>query len=87
MRRGAVWVAMNMTGILLERRPPRGLLGGTLAFPTSGWDGTDVPAPFPASWRETGEVRHVFTHFDLRLTVLRTGPEGEEREIPMEDAE
>ena len=25
--------------------------------------------------------------YSRRLTVLRTGPEGEEREIPMEDAE
>ena len=49
----------------------RGLLGGTLAFPTTGWDGTDQPPPCDAEWQEAGEVRHVFTHFELCLTVLR----------------
>ena len=38
-------------------------------------------APMPASWREVGEVRHVFTHFELRLavfaaTVVRIEAEG-----------
>lgn len=27
-------------------------------------------SPFEAVWREVGEVRHVFTHFELHLTVL-----------------
>ncbi|MBV0892447.1 A/G-specific adenine glycosylase [Paracoccus sp. Z118] len=77
VRHGTVWAALNETSVLLERRPPRGLLGGTLAFPTSGWDGTDLPAPLPGAWIEAGEVRHVFTHFDLRLTVLRGAlPDG-----------
>ena len=56
--------------------PPRGLLGGMLAFPTSGWDGTDLPPPVAADWREAGTARHVFTHFALTLTVLTGEAEG-----------
>ena len=69
-REGVAWVALSPEAVLLERRPQRGLLGGTLAFPSSGWDGSDHPPPLAADWDERGEVRHVFTHFELRLLVL-----------------
>ncbi|KGJ17678.1 adenine glycosylase [Paracoccus sanguinis] len=69
-REGVAWVALSPEAVLLERRPQRGLLGGTLAFPSSGWDGSDHPPPLAADWDERGEVRHVFTHFELRLRVL-----------------
>ena len=70
LRHGTVWVAADDDHVLVERRPARGLLGGTLGFPTTGWDGTDLPPPASADWRDCGEVRHVFTHFELRLRVL-----------------
>ncbi|ARJ70771.1 A/G-specific adenine glycosylase [Paracoccus contaminans] len=70
LRQGTVWVAADDDQVLVERRPARGLLGGTLSFPTTGWDGTDLPPPAEADWRDCGEVRHVFTHFELRLRVL-----------------
>jgi A/G-specific adenine glycosylase len=60
--------------MLLETRPARGLLGGMPGWPGTDWDargggaGAGV-APLAANWREAGEVRHIFTHFDLRLTV------------------
>ncbi len=69
-RQGRVWLARQDGSLLLEHRPPQGLLGGTLAFPSAGWDGRDLPPPGPAEWREIGQVRHVFTHFTLDLTVL-----------------
>lgn len=69
-REGVAWVALSPEAVLLERRPQRGLLGGTLAFPSSGWDGSDFPPPLAADWDERGEVRHVFTHFELLLRVL-----------------
>ena len=60
--------------VLLVRRPARGLLGGMLALPTGAWseraqrgDG----APLEAQWRDTGAVDHAFTHFSLRLRLLR----------------
>ena len=71
LRTGTAWVALDDRAVLLERRPARGLLGGTLAFPTTGWDGTDLPPPQDGPWDAAGEVRHVFTHFELRLSVLR----------------
>nr|WP_246026628.1 A/G-specific adenine glycosylase [Paracoccus luteus] len=71
VRTGTAWVALDATGVLVERRPARGLLGGTLAFPSTGWDGSELPPPQDGGWQALGEVRHVFTHFELRLTVLR----------------
>lgn len=58
-RKGIAYVARNRAGeAFLVRRPPRGLLGGLLAFPSTGWDvggnaddvesATPAPAPAPA---------------------------------------
>ena len=70
-RRGIVYVARQGDDWLLERRPPKGLLGGTLGFPTTDWAETPDPAPpFAAVWREAGTVRHTFTHFHLELSVM-----------------
>ncbi|WP_036539512.1 NUDIX domain-containing protein, partial [Nitratireductor aquibiodomus] len=72
------FVAVRADGaVLLRQRPPTGLLGGMTEVPGSHWtarqDGaTDISAaPFPADWRETGSIRHVFTHFALELSVFR----------------
>ena len=79
VRFGAAFVAVNWAGeILLRRRAESGLLGGMTEVPTTGWtarqDGgrTADHAPFPASWEPCGTVTHVFTHFELRLSVFRT---------------
>jgi A/G-specific adenine glycosylase len=76
LRRGAAFVAVRPDGaILLRKRPDKGLLAGMAEVPTSGWtariDGgvTLDDAPFAADWRRAGEVAHVFTHFELALTV------------------
>ena len=71
LRQGTVWIGLTADAVLVETRPDRGLLGGTLAFPSTGWDGSDLPPPAPADWQEVGLVRHVFTHFALDLTVMR----------------
>lgn len=71
-RQGKVWVGRRADGaILLERREGRGLLGGTLGFPGTGWDGSEAGAPVPGNWAEAGVVQHTFTHFHLELTVMR----------------
>jgi A/G-specific adenine glycosylase len=75
VRHGIAYFALDSSGgVLTERRPERGLLGGMLALPTAGWDGSppDQQPPFAGDWRDAGEVRHTFTHFHLRLTVLWT---------------
>ncbi len=73
-RRGVAYVGIREDGaVLLERRPETGLLGGMLGWPGTDWAGTEpVPAPpVPADWRPSdGEVRHTFTHFHLRLSVM-----------------
>lgn len=78
VRVGAAFVAIDPNGrILLRKRPDKGLLGGMAEVPTTGWtarqDGgqTADHAPFSASWQACGTVIHVFTHFELRLSVFR----------------
>lgn len=79
VRQGAAFVAVTADGaVLLRRRPASGLLGGMTEVPTTDWtsrvDGGTTPdhAPLPADWQACGVVTHVFTHFELRLTVFRT---------------
>ncbi|MFV0411587.1 MAG: A/G-specific adenine glycosylase [Paracoccus sp. (in: a-proteobacteria)] len=76
-RQGVAWVALGEDAILLEQRPPRGLLGGVLAFPSSGWDGSDLPPPLEADWQSLGIVTHIFTHFALELEVMLARPPAE----------
>ena len=83
-RYGIVYLARDVTGNwLLERRPPKGLLGGMLGWPTSAWadDPQDTP-PLAAEWAGLpGEVRHSFTHFHLILRV-RTATLPEFPDLP-----
>ena len=75
IRLGTAFLALDRAGrVLTERRPERGLLGGMLALPSTGWAECppDPAPPFKADWRPAGEVRHTFTHFHLRLAVLWT---------------
>ena len=48
-RQGTVFIARRADGaVLLETRPPRGLLGGMPGFPGSDWAESPAPAPSPA---------------------------------------
>ena len=83
VRYGAAFVAVNPEGaVLLRRRMESGLLGGMTEVPTTSWtarlDGgqTVEDAPFPANWESCGIIVHVFTHFELRLSVFRTVAEA-----------
>jgi A/G-specific adenine glycosylase len=78
VRLGAAFVAVDQQGdILLRRRVETGLLGGMTEVPTTAWtsrvDGAsdESAAPFAADWENCGIITHVFTHFELRLTVFR----------------
>ena len=83
-RKGYVYWLQDAAGqTMLCQRPPRGLLGGMAALPTSDWvDEADAMPSHPAGLARGVEVsgaelRHVFTHFELRLIPVRgawTGP-------------
>ncbi len=77
-RHGAAFVLTRGDQIALVRRPPKGLLGGMLALPTTDWRSSawsssevDGAAPAKLAWRQVGEIEHVFTHFALTLAVWR----------------
>ena len=83
-RNGVAFILTRGGDVALVRRPPKGLLGGMLALPTSDWRAmgwTDAEAmaaaPVDAEWRPVGEVEHVFTHFSLTLRLLRAEGEAE----------
>jgi len=77
-RYGVAYLLTREDRVGLVRRPPKGLLGGMLALPTSDWRGAPwseaealSAAPARAGWRTVGEVEHGFTHFTLTLSLLR----------------
>jgi A/G-specific adenine glycosylase len=83
-RHGVAYILTRGSEVALVRRPPKGLLGGMLALPTTDWRGmgwTDAEAraaaPAAADWRPVGEVEHGFTHFTLTLRLLRAEGEAE----------
>jgi A/G-specific adenine glycosylase len=84
LRLGAAFVALRADGCVLVRtRPAQGLLGGMTEVPTTEWAPhavdllkalAEAPALSPRrpNWQlMTGTVSHVFTHFPLKLVVLR----------------
>ncbi len=78
-RYGVAYLARNAAGEwLMERRPEKGLLGGMLGWPGADWGDVAVEQPpFDADWQDPGvEVRHVFTHFNLHLSLRVVQIEG-----------
>ena len=74
IRHGYAYVLRSGDAVQVERRPDGGLLGGMMGLPTSAWSEA-VPedhaaAPGTHNWQHIGDVRHVFTHFELRLAVF-----------------
>jgi A/G-specific adenine glycosylase len=73
----AFWVIDGTGAVLLRRRAEKGLLGGMMEVPSTEWAAlapsaaaAKSTAPMAAEWRVLpGQVRHVFTHFELTLTV------------------
>lgn len=66
----ALWIERlsgNERQVWLVRRPARGMLGGMRALPGGEW-GDTMPSAV-AGVSVAGQVKHVFTHFELRLAV------------------
>jgi A/G-specific adenine glycosylase len=90
LRRGVVfWLVRGGSEILIQRRPEKGLLGGLMELPSTAWRAEPWSrrealgaAPLRTAWRKLpGAVRHVFTHFELELSLL-AGKVGETTEEP-----
>ena len=78
VRYGAAFVLMSGEKVLLRKRPEKGLLGGMMEFPGTEWgekpSNPMASAPLNRNWEKCeGEVKHIFTHFELRLDVYRGG--------------
>lgn len=73
IRYGYVYILSSGDDFLAERRADKGLLGGMLGLPTTEWGQKPIDhlaAPIERNWQKAGEVKHIFTHFELRLEVF-----------------
>ncbi len=82
-RHGVVYRIIRNGAVALVRRPPRGLMGGMLALPTSDWRPDPfttaeavAAAPIAAAWVDAGAIEHAFTHFSLTLRVFEAHANG-----------
>ena len=71
------WAERADGAVLMRRREEKGLLGGMLEFPSSGWatgkDTTDLAPPYVSGWETTKkQIEHTFTHFHLVLDLHHT---------------
>jgi A/G-specific adenine glycosylase len=93
VRQGVAYVLVDGEDVMLVRRSDKGLLGGMLALPSTDWPKTGIPEAAPpaeSDWEEVGDVRHVFTHFDLTLAVKRATLNGKRPDgvwTPIQDVE
>lgn len=76
VRRGTAWLVRGEAGTWLRQRSDKGLLGGMMEVPSTEWqeDPAEATPPFDGPWQDRGEIRHVFTHFELRLSVREATP-------------
>ncbi len=68
------WVTNDKGQVLVRKRPAEGLLGGMIEFPSKGWDGRDQDIDhddFQRIGLVKEKVRHVFTHFELSLEIVK----------------
>jgi A/G-specific adenine glycosylase len=74
----AFWLTRPDDAVLLRRRPEKGLLGGMIEIPSTGWraeawtfEEAIRAAPATTEWTALpGIVRHGFTHFLLELGIM-----------------
>lgn len=85
IRYGAAFIPVSPEGhVYLRKRADKGLLGGMSEVPNSDWVQVEndphenitgltsvALAPFPAQWQAIGSITHIFTHFELRLSVYK----------------
>ena len=76
VRRGRILIILNERHqVVMVQRPPTGLLGGMMGFPSSGWDKSDMDHTLWAALADTplhdlpDRLRHTFTHFTAELDI------------------
>ena len=73
VRHGFAYIITREDGaILIEKRPPKGLLGGMDGLPSSSW-GQEAGVPLPGTQDLGLGIKHTFTHFHVHLS-LYSGP-------------
>ncbi len=86
VRHGNVYFIQNSKDeFLLERRAEKGLLGGMTGFPTTSWEPSQKTQHLSYIRGDIKkmrgvQVRHIFTHFELRLNAYEVRYSG--RKIP-----
>ena len=70
-RYGHSFIMRYADKVCIEKRPEKGLLAGLYQFPSSEFLSEQTPAHYPvqAQWEHIGTVRHIFSHFELELTL------------------
>lgn len=64
------WIENDKGEVLLEKRPPKGLLGGMMGFPSSPWE-EKAPDISETLQILPGHVKHTFTHFHLISRIAK----------------
>ncbi|MDD9911437.1 MAG: A/G-specific adenine glycosylase [Alphaproteobacteria bacterium] len=87
-KHGHVWLVTDANNALyLRQRPQKGLLANLWEVPHTEWE--DHPHPFPnLTFTKTGQIKHVFTHFTLNLTVHTAKtekPHPQQHAFPLEN--
>ena len=79
----AVFFIRGDKGVLLRKRPDRGVLAGMWEFPNAETDGVAAPAEILAKWgvkceriEERGKHTHVFTHLIWEMTAYAVESES-----------
>lgn len=76
LKKGIVfWITSKNNNVYLNRRPYKGILPGTLGFPSTKWSEERLTAKDKEfsginNWQTmSGEINHSFSHFDLQLKI------------------
>ncbi|MBI1954333.1 MAG: A/G-specific adenine glycosylase [Proteobacteria bacterium] len=68
-RYGLIFWSENEKGeVFIQKRLQKGLLEGLMEFPNTPWQ----EKPFVTPLKILGEVHHTFSHFHLRLTIVKS---------------
>lgn len=67
----AYWIENEKGEVLFEKRPDKGLLGATVGLPCTDLKTGEMPPLKLKEGAVIGEVRHVFTHFGLTMTIKK----------------